>query len=254
MLSALSILALVAAAAGAPARPVLLRLRGGAIEQPKTGKVWVTSTFTRDHVRFAAELPSYLGAYANPFTSIEPKTIEAIMLTINSINTCPYCTGLHGQLARMAGVDKPDPKLPAVSYATTFAKEGGRGAAVRAAFDKLVASEGAGRAKNMRALCWFLLWGKTTGNSINSVRSKLVSLQLWKLTPFEVIMFVFYGPLFLVIGILNAILTLAPTVPAWFSATTGVVLWFPQMLFVLPAGIISLVLRILAAPFGGLDL
>ena len=41
---------------------------------------------------------------------------------------------------------------------------------------------------------------------------------------------------------------------AWFSAAFGVVLWFPQMLFILPAGIISLVLRIVAAPFGGLDL
>ena len=29
----------------------LYRLRGGETEQPKTGKLWVTSTFTRDHVR-----------------------------------------------------------------------------------------------------------------------------------------------------------------------------------------------------------
>ena len=27
------------------------------------------------------------------------------MLTVNSYNTCPYCTGLHGELARMSGLD-----------------------------------------------------------------------------------------------------------------------------------------------------
>ena len=144
--------------------------------------------------------------------------------------------------------------MPAVAFAKVFATEGGRGEKVRAAFDKLVAAEGSGRATNMRALCWMLLWGKTTGNTINAIRGKIVSLKLWKLTPFEVILFAYYGPLFLVIGIMNAVLAKAPTVPAWFSAAFGVVLWFPQMLFILPAGIISLVLRIVAAPFGGLDL
>ena len=34
--------------------PSLMKLRGGA-EQYKTGKVWVTSSFTRDHVRLAWE-------------------------------------------------------------------------------------------------------------------------------------------------------------------------------------------------------
>lgn len=27
------------------------------------------------------------------------------MLTVNSAKQCPYCTGLHGELARMAGVE-----------------------------------------------------------------------------------------------------------------------------------------------------
>ena len=77
----------VAASIVAPkAKPSLLRLRGGAADQPKTGKVWATSTFTRDHVRLAWELPSYLGSYLNPLTSIEPKVIESVMVTMNSIN------------------------------------------------------------------------------------------------------------------------------------------------------------------------
>lgn len=174
-----------------PASAPLLRLRGGGDgEQVKTGKVWVTSSFTRDHVRFAWELPSYLGSYLNPFTAIEPKVIESVMMTMNSINTCPYCTGLHGQLLRTTGLDKPV-SSPAVDFAKTFAEEAGRGAAVRAAFDKLVAAEGTGRAKNIRSLCWMLLWGKTTGNSINAVRGKLLSGKLWKISPFDLIMFLY---------------------------------------------------------------
>ena len=129
-------------------KPSLLRFRGGAAEeQPKTGKVWVTSTFTRDHVRLAWELPSYLGSYLNPFTAIEPKVIESIMVTVNSINTCPYCTGLHGQLLRTTGIEKPVAS-PAVDFAKTFAEHSGRGAAVQAAYTKLVAAEGVGRSKN----------------------------------------------------------------------------------------------------------
>ena len=134
-----------AASAAASPRPALLRLRGGE-EQHKTGKLWTTSTFTRDHVRFMAELPHYLGAYLGP-RALSPTTIEAVMVTVNSINTCPYCTGLHGQLLRTTGLEKPTAS-PAVDFAKTFAEESGRGAAVQAAYTKLVASEGVGRAKN----------------------------------------------------------------------------------------------------------
>merc|ERR1711988_1896039 len=111
--------------------------------QPKTGKVWKMSTFTRDHVRFMAELPHYLGAYVGP-RALKPTTIEAVMVTVNSINTCPYCTGLHGQLARMSStvVDK---KAPEVRFATTFAEEAGRGVKVREAYTTLVGQIGAGK-------------------------------------------------------------------------------------------------------------
>ena len=46
-----------------------------------------------------------MGAYIGP-NAIEPKLNESIMVTVNSANRCPYCTGLHGELARMAGVEK----------------------------------------------------------------------------------------------------------------------------------------------------
>ena len=238
----------------AEGRDEVLKLRGGAAtEQTKTGKMWVASSFTRDHVRLAWELPGYLGSYLNPLSAIEPSVVESVMVTVNSINACPYCTGLHGQLLRTTGLEKPM-SSPAVDFAKVFAEEAGRGESVRTAFTTLVAAEGSARAKNIRALCWMLLWGKTTGNSINAVRDKLVRLKLWKLSPFDVLMFAYYGPLFLVIGILNASLKFFPTVPAWFSAFFGAFLWLPQMLHILPMGILCLALRILFAPFGGLNL
>ena len=242
---------LATAAAASSGRPALLRLRGGG-EQPKTGKVWVTSTFTRDHVRFTKELPNYLGAYIGG-SALAPTTIESVMVTVNSINTCPYCTGLHGQLARMSGT-VVDRKAPEVKFATTFAEEGGRGNKVVDAFEVLIGQIGKGKASSVRALCWALLWGKTTGNSINTVRGKFASLRLWKISPFELIMFVYYGPLFAVIGVLNAMLTISPKIPPWFSAVFGAFLWVPQALWISVAGVVSLLLRLLAAPVVGLSL
>lgn len=233
----------------------LLRFRGGdaPAEQPKTGKLWTASTFTRDHVRFMAELPHYLSAYVVPGRALDPVVIESVMVTVNTINTCPYCTGLHGQLARMAKTEV-NKGAPEVVYATAFAQEAGRGAKVRDAFDKLASSIGYGKALSVRALCWALLWGKTTGNSINSVRGKLLSFNWLKITPFDLLMFLYYGPLFLIIGILNAALVYFPHVPKWFSAIFGAILWVPQALHLLTAGVVSLALRILVAPIYGLSL
>ena len=76
------------------------------------------------------------------------------------------------------------------------------------------AAVGSGKALSARALCWALLWGKTTGNTINAVRGKLLSPRRWlALTPFELLVFLYYGPLFLAIGVLNAILAKMPRVP-----------------------------------------
>ena len=235
-------------------RGTALRLRGGGRggEPEKTGKVWTLNTFTRDHVRFAWELPSYLGSYVGP-NMLDPKTIELVMLTVNSINTCPFCTGLHGELARMAKV-AVDSKLPATEFAKTFAENSGRGPQVQNAFSTLKDQLGVGKAKNVRALCWALTWGKTTGNTIKLSKEKLLSLRWTSLTPADIVVLLLYGPLFVVIAVLNAALTIFPTVPPWFSAIFGVCLWVPQALHIAPIGLASLVVRLLLAPFAGLSL
>lgn len=87
---------------------------------------------------------------------------------------------------------------------------------------------GAPKAASTRALCFFLLWGKTTGNTVNSARRKLLTLRPWELSPTELFTLVYYGPLFAVIGLTNALLLLAPPVPPAASAAFGACLWVPQ--------------------------
>lgn len=60
--------------------------------------------FFRDHCLIASHLPTIAAAYVGT-KAIEPQIGEAIMLTMNSVNNCGYCLGLHGELGRMAGIE-----------------------------------------------------------------------------------------------------------------------------------------------------
>ena len=210
----------------------------------RTSKLWTWKTLLRDHTRFVSMLPNYLAAYIIPGYSLTPTTIESVMVTMNTINTCPYCTGLHGQLARMAGVDKPNQSDSEVIYATAFAQESGRGSDVSASYDALVTKIGSRRAQSVRALCWALLWGKTTGNTINNARDKIIKFQWTQLCTVDMFVMAYYGPLFLVIGVLNKILTVAPSIPKLVSAALGAVLWLPQALNIIPLGVASIALNL----------
>ena len=210
----------------------------------KVGKIYDWKTLVANHTQFAMMLPCYLLSYIGFSSRLDPAITESVMVTMNSHNTCPYCTGLHGQLARMAGLSEPDPSDPHVVYAKTFALESGRGGDVEAAYAKLVDVIGAAKARNVRALCWALLWGKTTGNSINAARDKILTLKLTKVTLLDIFVLAYYGPLFIVIGLLNAALTIMPAIPKGASAALGVVLWVPQALNILPLGLLSIILSL----------
>jgi len=204
-------------------------------------------------------LPGYLGAYipvlgfAGNGGVLPSIKIEQIMVTMNSYNTCPYCTGLHGQLARMAGAAKidetdsdSDSDDPALAFAKTFAIESGRGPDVDASYRKLCSSTAdelgqEERARSVQSLCWALLWGKTTGNTINNARDKILNLQLSKITSLDLFVLAYYGPLFGVIGVLNMGLKHMPTIPSKAGNLIGAFLWLPQALNILPLGIVSIV-------------
>ena len=105
------------------------------------------------------------------------------------------------------------------------------------ALGELVAAEGAARARSTRALCFALLWGKTTGNTINAFRDGPRS-------PFGTLVTLFYGPLFAVIGALNAALAKLPPIPATASSALGAVLWVPQALHIATLGALCVPLKL----------
>ena len=55
-----------------------------------------------------------------------------------------------------------------VLYARKFGECDGRGGDLTKAYDKLVATVGAGQAASCHAQCWFLHWGSTCGNTLLS--------------------------------------------------------------------------------------
>ena len=74
-----------------------------------------------------------------------------------------------------------------------------------AALGKLVTEMGLKQAGSIQCLCWALLWGKTTGNSINHARNKIRKMQLTSITSLDIFLLAYYGPLFCVIALLNAL-------------------------------------------------
>jgi len=228
-------------------------------------KTWTAAGCLADHKRVLLSIPKIFDAYVGP-NAIKPDLNESVMVTVNSVNSCPYCEGLHGQLARMAGVDEQETLLksdseaacravvdhPAITFARRFAESNGRGEVSENAFADLVQSEGKGRASSIRALSWFLLWGSIGGNTINAFISRLRG-QAKKTSSFffELLFFIYYGPLFAIIGAVNFILKFAPKVPAWFSAGFGVLLTVIASVWIIPLGLLSLLIpakpRILAA-------
>lgn len=219
---------------------------------------WGTSPLqcASDHVSILLSLPKILDAYVG-CNAMDPKTIESIMVAVNSVNNCPYCTGLHGELARMAGVNDPGKLMNAkteaearnivnhesISFAITFAKNQGRGRFVDVAYVSLVEALGSGEAGCVRALCWFLFWGSTGGNTVNSFLFGRLSgkPKAGSFVLFEVLFFIYYCVLFGLIAVVNLMLQFFPESPNWFMALFGCVLWLIASVFIVPAGLISII-------------
>lgn len=228
------------------------------VKEMYTKKMWTLNGTLADHREVFINLPGILSAYVGPH-SIEPSLNESVMVTVNSENSCPFCEGLHGELARMAGVEDIDLLMnadsletcqqisphPAVGYARIFAENNGRGETEAAAFETLVDSEGIERAKSVRALCWFLLWGSIGGNTINGFFARLKSEGREDSNlAFEILFVLYYGPLFLLIAVVNFLLQFFPKVPAWFSAVFGVLLTFIAGTWIVPVGLIAIVVPV----------
>jgi AhpD family alkylhydroperoxidase len=216
-------------------------------------KMWTTSGFFADHREVFRNLLRIAGAYIGP-NAVDPELNESIMVTVNSVNSCPYCEGLHGELARMAGVEDPKGLMkansesecrkyvddPAITYARIFAETDGRGDRESAAFDALQTATSPGFARSVRALTWFLLWGSIGGNTINGFIARLKGQgKEGSSAIFELLFFVYYGPLFLIITVVNTALRFAPAVPKWFSSLFGIVLTVIAGSWILTPGLVA---------------
>jgi len=221
-------------------------------------KTWALWRCLADHAQVLLSVPKILDAYVGP-NKIPAKLNEGIMVTMNSVNACPYCAGLHGNLARMAGVDQAQELMsaksekearalfdsPAITFARRFGESDGRGAAVDQAFVELAKDMGAGQAGSVRALCWFLLWGSIGGNTINSFLfgRLLCRPKAGRSFLFELLFFLTYGPLFLLIATVMTLLRCFPRVPAWFSAAFGAFLTLVASIWIVPLGLLSVLTK-----------
>ena len=170
------------------------------------------------------------------------------MVTVNSVKQCPYCEGLHGELARMAGVNDASKLMQAqsaeecrnfmdesaITYARIFAENDG-GADAEALYPQLEAEYGQGRARSIQSLCLFLHWGSLGGNTLNHNVSMLIKGQVDGVWRWGYMLW--YGPLFGVIQVMNAVLPVMPKVPAAVSAGVGVVLTVVGGLWMAPVGL-----------------
>ena len=188
-------------------------------------KEWKTfGECLRDHAIFLGQLPYIMYAYVSMF---DAKTVESIMLTVNSVNRCSYCTGLHGELARLSGLsDKNLEDTPAVCFSRNFAKTDGKD------IPKLLkdAKVKDGDQSRVVALSYFLYWGSYGGNTINSfVFCKSPSL-------FGLVFTMYYGILYIVILLTTGLLKVIPgPVPAIVSSVLGVVLTICAGSFIYPS-------------------
>mmetsp|Transcript_60527 Transcript_60527/g.166252 ORF Transcript_60527/g.166252 Transcript_60527/m.166252 type:complete len:295 (+) Transcript_60527:76-960(+) len=211
-------------------------------------KTWDVNSCLDDHVEVFASLPKILGAYVGP-NKLHPQLGESIMVAVNSANECPYCEGLHGELARMAGVEGSKELQAAqsvrectavvddaaIAYARQFAEANGRGPAVAEAYEKVVAAHGGGQAPSVKAMCWFLTWGSMGGNTLNAIL-----FEGRQKGPFEVAFALYYSPLFLVIAGMNAALAKMPTMPGAFFQGIGVTLTFAGGAWLTPVAVLGL--------------
>ena len=100
-----------------------------------------------DHIVFLFNYAPLFGAYTGcGGPAIEHDYVEAIMVAVNSTIECPYCDGLHTELADLAGVGTQKELLaakdaasalravnkPGVAYARAFGEADAR--AARASF------------------------------------------------------------------------------------------------------------------------
>lgn len=218
-------------------------------------KIWTWQGALQDHVRFVVNLPFFfIGAVALP-----PRAVESIHLSVNSINKCPFCTGLHCEIGRMAGLedahavnecaklsDSETGEFGLYSkYGTTFGKYNGRGEQVEALFDTIATEKGLLAARSARGLAFFLTWGSMGGNTLISFYRGTLKCDMREGSNiiFEVIFALYYSVLFAIITFVSKLLSFFPSnVAPVVNIVIGLVLPLVASVWIIPYGIVGLLL------------
>jgi AhpD family alkylhydroperoxidase len=197
---------------------------------------------------------------------VDPALNEAVMVTVNSVNECPYCTLLHteGAAKLVGGFDGT--KLqgattaaearassfddPAITFAHAFGETGGYGPDKDAAYAALVAAKGAAGAKAVHALCRYMMWGGRTGNTIQGFLCGTLLCHprpgSWLGVPlqmlFELLLVCYYAFLFLVaIPVVGKVFkhVFPAKIPHLASGLIGCTLVTVAGLFIVPMGLLG---------------
>ena len=117
---------------------------------------------------------------------MEHDYVEAIMVAANSALGCPYCDGLHTELADLAGVGSQKEiragtdvascekaclqgmHKPGVAFARALGDFDLRSPGLDGAYAKLETAEGPARAASIKALATFLYWVRQVASAITS--------------------------------------------------------------------------------------
>ena len=220
-------------------------------------KIWTWQGSFQDHIRFLIHLPFFfIGSITLP-----PKAVESIHLSVNSVNRCPFCTGLHCEIGRIAGLEnvsvinecamlsssERDEYGIFAQYGMAFGKNHGRGPEVEALFQQISSSKGTIAAKSTQGLAFFLLWGSLSGNTLISFYHGTLNGQMrhGSNLVFEVCFAFYYTTLFAIITVVSKILSFVPSnVPSYVSMIIGLVLPSLASIWIVPYGIVGLVLTL----------
>lgn len=231
-------------------------------------KVWTWQGSLQDHVRFLINLPFFFVA---PL-ALPPKAVESIHLSVNSVNKCPFCTGLHCEIGRMAGLEdaKALNECAQLSrtersdygiyskYGTTFGKDNGRGEEVESLFNTIAKEKGMLAARCAQGIAFFLVWGSMGGNTLISFYRGTLQCNMREGSNivFEVIFALYYSILFAIITIVSKILSFFPSnVPAIVNIIIGLVLPFVASFWIIPYAFVGILFSIFLRkhhdPLGG---
>jgi len=217
----------------------------------KYDKMWTWQSALVDHVRILQHLHYF---FISSFV-LTGEQAETTALSVNSANKCPYCKGLHGELARINGVADPkkvdetgqsnnEELQMFAKYGATFGRNNGLGDEVKKAYDELASKHGESAANAAEGVSYTILWGSLTGNTINSFIFNTLgknSKREGSNFIFELLFTLWYGCLFILLKLVTWLLSFLPKIPRVPSQVLAFIMGFPASMFIVPCAIVGLI-------------